>query len=159
MNVIKSFKNFGFKHTAGIIFNKILFKLTKKQKFRENIFALNLKYLNRQYAKFLVDNQHEQLIAENAPIFIFWWQGYNAQMPEIVKACIQAAKTNNPTKKIIFVTKDNFRKLVNIPNYILEKLNNGTITITHFSDILRASLLVERGGVYGLMQHYIAYPH
>ena len=52
------------------------------------------------------------------------------------------------TYELIFLTKDNYVDYVDIPIEIIKKVENGTITITHFSDILRAKLLSTYGGVW-----------
>jgi hypothetical protein len=39
-------------------------------------------------------------------------------------------------------------EFVSIPDYILNKLKSGNITIAHFSDILRIVLLYEHGGIW-----------
>ena len=51
-------------------------------------------------------------------------------------------------RKLILITKDNFQQYANIPEHILMKVNDGRITLTHFSDIIRAQLLKQHGGLW-----------
>ena len=84
----------------------------------------------------------------NKTIWIFWWQGL-ANMPEIPKTCYASLKRNIPKEyNIVVLDKQNFQKYVKIPSYILGKVENGSITLTHFSDLLRQALLCKKGGVW-----------
>lgn len=78
-------------------------------------------------------------------IWIFWWQGEDS-MPELVKSCFQQVKRNN--KNVILITKDNIRQYSDIPDYIFNKVENGNISFTHLSDILRVCLLAKYGGIW-----------
>lgn len=80
-------------------------------------------------------------------IWIFWWQGYE-NMPPIVNRCIESVKYNAGNHKVVLVTKDNIYDYTNISSHILDKLANGNITLTHFSDILRFNLLSNYGGLW-----------
>ena len=81
-------------------------------------------------------------------IWMFWWQGENS-MPPIVQKCYQLANVHAPKDHpVILVTKQNIQKYVSIPNYILEKVQRNIISLTHFSDILRMSLLWQYGGLW-----------
>ena len=46
------------------------------------------------------------------------------------------------------ITKDNWKQYMKLPKHITEKVENGKITLTHFSDIIRAELLKQYGGVW-----------
>lgn len=83
----------------------------------------------------------------NNTIWIFWWQGKNS-MPEIVKKCFQSVNKNCGNKKVVLITKDNIEDYTDISGTIYDKLHNGQITFTHFSDILRANLLKNNGGLW-----------
>lgn len=78
-------------------------------------------------------------------IWVFWWQG-GGGMPELVANCYkQLAKHNS---NVILITKNNIRDYTNIPEEIYTKVAQGQISYTHLSDILRLSLLAERGGMW-----------
>ena len=80
-------------------------------------------------------------------IWVFWWQGKD-RMPSLVEKCYQSVIRNKGRRHVILITKDNIKQYATIPDYIYEKVNNGEITLTHLSDILRFNLLNEYGGLW-----------
>ncbi len=147
--IIKFYKNFGFSFVNKLLFTKILIKLTKKQKFREKFFKLILSFLDKNYSSVMVnDDKKLATIGDNYKVWVFWWQGYNDLMPELVKKCINSIKKNFKKHEVIVIDKENYTNYVVIPDYIIDKLSKGIITITHFSDIMRATLLSKYGGVW-----------
>lgn len=81
-------------------------------------------------------------------VFVCWWQGYDA-MPILCKSCfsrLQSVLSND--YNLIFITKDNYRQYVDIPQYIIDKVENGLIPLTQFSDVLRQGLIVTNGGLW-----------
>lgn len=80
-------------------------------------------------------------------IWICWLQGEQAA-PEIVKQCIASVRHYATEYTIRLLTADNIAQFVTLPNHIWRKYHNGTITFTHFSDILRTALLVQHGGIW-----------
>jgi hypothetical protein len=84
----------------------------------------------------------------DAKIWIMWWQGWD-NMPPIVKACFHSIQKHNKSQyPIVLLTKDNFKEYVNLPGYILKKVDEGLITLTHLSDIIRVCLLADHGGLW-----------
>lgn len=65
-------------------------------------------------------------------------------MPELIRCCYLQLKANN--NNVLLVSKDNIDEYVHLPDYIFEKVQQGKISFTHLSDILRVSLLAEYGG-------------
>lgn len=85
-------------------------------------------------------------MTKKVPIWIFWWQGYE-NMPEICKCCYESVKRQLPDNAdLILVTKDNYRKYVDVPDEIIYKVDRGIFTLTLFSDWLRNALIVKHGG-------------
>lgn len=82
-----------------------------------------------------------------AIIWVFWWQGYEAA-PVLVKKCIESVRKNAGTHTVILLTKDNWQTYADIPEYIIKKVSEGNISLTHFSDILRMALLADHGGLW-----------
>jgi hypothetical protein len=63
----------------------------------------------------------EHNINKNCPIWVFWWQGFE-KAPDIVKSCINSIIANNePERKVIVISSENFQKFVDIPDYIIGK--------------------------------------
>lgn len=112
-----------------------------------------LRYLIKHYADYINQFAREPVIAQESTIdpkstiWICWWDGIES-MPAIVNACYHSILQHAGTHSVQLITKNNFRNFVSIPEYILEKVDVGIITITHFSDILRAALLYEHGGIW-----------
>jgi hypothetical protein len=109
-----------------------------------------LRYLIRHYGgiinQFAQRNvKDESYIDPKSTIWVCWWNG---AMPDLVKACYNSLQRHAGTHPVQLITKHNVNDFVSIPSYIYEKLNAGIITITHFSDILRAALLFEYGGIW-----------
>lgn len=80
-----------------------------------------------------------------SPIWIFWWQGVD-QAPQLVKACIQSIERNAGGHPVVVITEDNLDDNVQLDGRILDKAKKGTISLTHLSDIIRFSLMSQRGG-------------
>ncbi|MBM6744339.1 hypothetical protein H6A32_08465 [Drancourtella massiliensis] len=119
-------------------------------------------YTKHEYVKHIIRNKYsddiercknkfhswkKSGIADNAPIWIFWWQGIEAA-PEIVKLCINSIRINCGKHPVYILDKANFNQYISISDIIQNKMINGKISITHFSDILRMSILYEKGGIW-----------
>ena len=108
-----------------------------------------LEYLKRQHEDILNDyknlTEEEGTIEGDFPIWVFWYQGFE-NAPTIVLACLSSLKACAGKHPVIEISKDNINEYVEIPQHIIKKLENKSITITHFSDILRTLLLVKYGG-------------
>lgn len=83
--------------------------------------------------------------SEPGRIWVFWAQGYDS-MPEVVRRCYKSIMENRGDFEVVLLDMNNFTQYVDIPDYILQKVENGAISLTHFSDILRFSLLRTWGG-------------
>lgn len=93
------------------------------------------------------DNEECGEIKEDAPIFIFWWQGIDV-VPPIVRGCIDSITEHAGTHSIVVIDKNNYGQYAKIPEYIMNKVDKGIINFTLFSDILRCCLLYENGGIW-----------
>lgn len=92
--------------------------------------------------------QIEQVCDNNkVPVWCCWWQGVES-MPELVKMCHTRLKQVIPADKaeLHLVTLENYKSYVDIPKHILDKFDNGIITMTTMSDVLRFHLLERYGG-------------
>lgn len=119
-----------------------------------------LSFLQHEYAD-LVEAYCQKTntcpVAEDAPVWVCWWQG-ETNMPSIVRICYQSLCRNVSTRPVVLITEENYRQYVSIPDYILEKVKKGTISFTHFSDILRMCLLYEHGGLWVDATVYVTRP-
>ena len=80
-------------------------------------------------------------------VWVCWLQGVESA-PTLVKNCIASMQYHIKDREFVFINKDNFKDYCDIPDYIIQKWENGIITNTHFSDILRLALLTEHGGMW-----------
>jgi len=79
--------------------------------------------------------------------WICWWDGED-KMPAIVKACYNSILQNADTFKVTLISKYNFNDYIFIPEHVMRKVNNGKMSLTHFSNILRMALLYKYGGIW-----------
>lgn len=107
------------------------------------------RYLWRHYDELIQKSLDEtqQVKEPTRVIWVCWLQGME-NAPEIVKQCVASVKRYMPNYEVRVLTADNIFDYVTLPEYIVRKYKNGTITFTHFSDILRTALLVQHGGIW-----------
>ena len=107
--------------------------------------------LRKKYRKFVAEykeSQKTELIRQKSDkVWICWLQGMESA-PEMVKKCYLSLKENIKGKEIIVLTEENYRQYVQFPKYIQEKIDNGIITKTHMSDLMRLELLIKYGGTW-----------
>ena len=127
---------------------------------RFSVIRANMDYLEKKFSYLIERYQDAPHVQEanQGPIWVFWWQGEEA-MPPIVRKCyeqlLKMAPANHPVQ---LVTKDNLAGFISLPEHILSLLHSGHITLTHFSDICRATLLSEHGGMWFDSTVYVASP-
>src|SRR4030095_240 len=80
-------------------------------------------------------------------IWELWLQGEDAA-PEIVKTCLKSVRKFSTGQEITVLSQKTIAAHILLPGYIYDKKNNGSISDAHFSDVLRACLLVEHGGTW-----------
>lgn len=112
----------------------------------EKTYTKSFNYLIEEYSEVRI--QSNVKITSDLPIWVFWWQGINDELPFVVKKCVESIEKHKGNHPLIYVTEQNYRTYCCIPKYIIEKFENGNITITHFSDILRLDLLAKHGGIW-----------
>ena len=109
-----------------------------------------INYLEKNYDSLIQKYMH-QVSSSNKDIpniiWVCWWQGLE-NAPEIVKVCFESIKKFAGERKVILITQNNYQDYVDIPDYIIEKVKKGIISITHFSDVLRVNLLSKHGGIW-----------
>lgn len=90
---------------------------------------------------------YEGIQVEDAPIWICWWTG-ETTAPELVQQCIKSIRKNAGKHPVCLITKDNYSNYIQIPGYILKKMQEGQIGLAHFADYLRVCLLEQQGGLW-----------
>lgn len=143
-----------FKHSnyrLGIV--RFLDSLLKNLPFSKTIskrkHEIIIKKLEKDYSFVLDKNQNyyvDTSYNSNAPIWVCWFQGVE-NAPPLVRICMNSIKesTNHPVN---IISNNNIPEFNVVPNYILEKYNQGFITNAQYSDIVRMALLSEYGGLW-----------
>lgn len=81
-------------------------------------------------------------------VWVCWLQGIE-QAPPVVKKCVESIyKYAGGADRVILLNEKNMSDYVQMPTDLLEKWKKGIIPNTHFSDLLRLTLLIEYGGVW-----------
>ncbi len=106
-------------------------------------------YLLEKWAKFKVNDKTCPKVAQkDYKIYFCWLQGEDS-LPPVVSVAYESLKMHAGKYKIIFIDEKNYNDYVKIPEYIVKKFMwGGGITRTHFSDIIRANLLYQYGGLW-----------
>lgn len=108
------------------------------------------RYLDRKYGSCVEQRGAEGsrgVQVENAPIWVFWWQGMQ-DAPYIIKSCIMNIQKNAGNHPVHIVDCNNYREFAQIPEHIERKVQSGKMSLTHFSDYLRMNLLANHGGLW-----------
>ena len=113
----------------------------KKHRWVEAYLEKQLSPVIRQYEQDTDEGRYEP----NAPIWVCWWTGEETA-PALVKRCIESIRKNANGHPVHLITKDNYGDYLDIPDYILTKVEDGTMCVANFSDYLRFSLLAQYGG-------------
>lgn len=82
-----------------------------------------------------------------SPIWVCWWTGEDTA-PPLVKQCIKSIRENAGPHPVILISESNYCDYLDVPEYIIQKVNNKTMCIANFSDYLRFSLLAKHGGLW-----------
>lgn len=125
-----------------------LFSLSGVQKTMRRFIARQFRQLNAKYAS--LSSQEWKGSSSHAgelPIYTCWWQGEQAA-PALVARCLKSMRDHAAGHRLIVITRENWREHAEVPNYIVDKLEHGSISLTHFSDILRMVLIAKTGGLW-----------
>lgn len=129
--------------------------IIKKQKIIEKKHNIIRHFIDEKFSNVIAKSKQcdlvipQNLSSDKTNIWFFWYQGMDS-MPDIVRCCYeQLCRTYSSNEYIIhLLTKENINSYIQFPSYITNKLNDGEITLTHFSDILRFSLLYNFAGIW-----------
>lgn len=94
---------------------------------------------------------------ENAPIWYCWLQGEEA-LPLLPKFCLESLRKQANGHPIHFITLENYKDYVSIPENIVQLHKEGKLKNAHFADILRLSLLHAHGGLWADATIYFSDP-
>lgn len=89
----------------------------------------------------------DSFIEENPAVWVCWWQGVD-NAPTITRACIDSIDRNVGYGHLVVLTEDNYSDYSSLPGWIIDRYNEGIISRTHMSDLLRLDVLARHGGLW-----------
>lgn len=113
------------------------------------------RYLNANYvAPFLdgkllrYDFKPLKKFKDDKIIWQLWFQGYD-NAPQLVKRCFDSVqKQMGDEYQIIILDEKSISEYIALPPFVWDKLKQGALSKTFFSDLLRVCLLATYGGVW-----------
>lgn len=140
---------FALSVTFGVIpaFNIVWMQFFKTVEYKHKYI---LSYLERHYSNVINNKKYVEQNLNSIPadcVWVCWFQGEDS-MPETIQCCFESIKKYSGGREVHLITSANYSQFVSLPNYIVEKVHNGIISLTHFSDIIRCNLLADYGGIY-----------
>ena len=161
-NILKSslkrfkfnFKNFGMKLAILNFCGEIAyFKLFNGSKISNVVIGKQESAvygaLEKKYADLIEEYKDKEIeIGKNGKkIWFMRWEGIRDDNI-VVKKCYDSIKKYSGDYELVVITEDNYAEHVEIPQVIINKVNEGAISLTHLSDIMRCQLLSKHGGVW-----------
>lgn len=86
-------------------------------------------------------------VQEDAPIWFFWYDGRESY-PDVVRLALDSIYKNAGKHEVCELNAENIGNYVDVPEDIMKKVEEGKISVTHYSDILRFALLARYGGIW-----------
>lgn len=135
-----------------------IFSYSRKSHKKDNYSLSLFKYLDGY--KYLIDSFEESKFKDssdnlpfvsdkNSKIILFqYWNSGVESAPEIVKTCFKSVDKWCSDYRIVRLNDNNLSEYVDIPEHIMEKYQAGIISKAHFSDYIRAYLLLKWGGIW-----------
>ena len=106
------------------------------------------KYIRGKYS-YSVPSPPTPLPQGEGRILWQYWESKDGTIPPLVQACLDSVEKYKGNKcKRIFLTYENIREYVELPEYIYRMKEGGKMCTAHFVDIVRTALLVKFGGVW-----------
>ncbi len=85
-------------------------------------------------------------LQEETKVWSMWWQG-EENADKLFRMCIDSARQHTK-QPVIVLSKDNYNEYFTIPDYILQKHEEGKIMLQHICDLMVISILAEHGGFF-----------
>jgi hypothetical protein len=117
--------------------------LCKKVFSSKLVASMYLKKYRKRITNRMKNDGHVYTNERSDYVWSMWWQN---DIPEIIQICLDSIKKFYPN--LIIITKDNVSEYIDIPDYILQKLDSNIIAFPQFSDYIRVCLLDKYGGMW-----------
>lgn len=148
ISLYRVFKTYDIRLVLHMVYNRLRFR--QADDFLKADRPAKFRFLHKHYGHLLEKCRKNPTCNKpnEGPIWVFWWQG-KSNMPEIVHFCYESIEKNKPNDRpLILLDKNNLNEYIDIPDYIMDKLEKKCMTLIHFSDIVRMSLLSKHGGLW-----------
>lgn len=150
IGVSEFFKRYGYRYgIKRALFSANPIHIVKDYENKKILYYKKVeKTIKRKYAKYSHINPEGLKFTDaikDEVIWVYWRQGLD-NAPDLVKMCIASIVKYNPDKKVCFVTEDNYIEYLTFPQYIIDRLNSGRMSVAAFSDLLRVALIEHYGG-------------
>jgi len=132
----------------GHIFNPLWHdRQTRRKKRYKATYNACMRYLDR-YSDMASRIKPESIDMSPEPerAFTIWFQG-EENAPALVKSCFRSMRRHLEQELVILDEKTLFQ-WISLPDFVIRKWKDGTITHAGFSDICRIELLYEHGGLW-----------
>ena len=150
----KTLRKKPYKYVYKEIFPRKVF-----EKIQKKIYYRTQKKIAKEWNKVLVDYFENKIeISEITPkkqikndkiIWQFWGQGWEYEkLPKVVKISYKSVEKYKKDYEIIHLDMNNINDYLEIPAYILKKVEDKKMGFAHFTDIIRLALLYNYGGVW-----------
>ena len=144
-------KNFGLVFAFKHAFYQMILQWTESEGIYAQKHQLILSYLESDFSDIVHEIREAKLTYVNQQskkIWVFWYQGLD-KAPKIVRKCRELlTHTYSNNYEIVELDGVNYREYCKLPDFVEQKVKDGKISLTEFSDILRTKLLYENGGMW-----------
>lgn len=96
---------------------------------------------------FRFPNEPKQNLSGKKIIWQYWAQGFDGDLPEVVRVCLESVDKYREDYEIIRLSDETIADYVDLPDYVWAKRGHG-FSVTAFSNVLRLALLYHYGGVW-----------
>lgn len=144
-------------HSKNLLYAFLIIPFFISSKIGLEIFRLAIgnrthRYLSNKFKNKKIENRDfksNKILTNNNNSFVWfmWLQGLDGA-PELVKANFNTLIQMFGEKNVRLVTENNLYEYIDLPDFIKIKKLNGTISPTHFSDVVRIQLLTTYGGMW-----------
>ncbi|MDR1683012.1 MAG: capsular polysaccharide synthesis protein [Candidatus Symbiothrix sp.] len=110
---------------------------------------LNINYIQPYFDGKLPhwDIRPKQNLETQKIVWQLWYQGFDKDLPPVIRACFHSVDKYMSDYKIIRLTKDTIADYLDLPGFTFEKTGKA-YKMAHFSDLLRVCLLAAYGGLW-----------
>jgi hypothetical protein len=106
-------------------------------------------YFAKKYVPVIKNLQQSEATTETPEtIWQFWENPVGKSTPEIVKSCLESTEKFKGNFEHKILNNSTLGSYTDLPNFVFDRLKNGQISYTHFSDLLRLNLLKNHGGIW-----------